>query len=1047
MNKILPLFALAATGLTAMAQSELPAFTAKDKLEAATYYHIRFKNGGVELVDKGANAKVSTAYGRKNDAQLFAFIGTKDNFVLRSKKGNYLAYQNNRMTSVQSAEQAEVLSILNSPNFGKGYYVIARKSDSSNSFNPNGGIGVGKEIGFWNNSDVNNSLYFPLPEDIPVATYSAYRDEFTQNEYAYTANNSFNPERPLTLWYVKPAMGVANPWMEYSLPLGNGHLGASLFGGIQVDQIQLNEKTIWTGTPTDIGNHGGYHNLGGIFVHDLSNNFDEKTKRAIGYSRFLDIERGIGGVDYSDQQRTKYSRRYFSSAPDDVVAAHYKATGANKLHLRFALVAGEAIEASVPQYDENGEASFAGKLPTVYYNARMKVVPTGGTMTVTKEGIEVKDATEVKLIFSAASTFDGSVPSRSTGDASTVAAKVQDIVTKAAAKSWAALESAHVADFESYMGRVKLNLNEAKTRRNTENLIELYNYQGASENKNSREGLFLEQLYFNYGRYLMISSSRGAINVPSNLQGIWNDKAEAPWNSDIHTNINVQMNYWPAETTNLSDCHLPFLNYILDNYKGEGWQKAARWGSDGQKVGWTVFTESNIFGGMSTWGGNYKEVNAWYCTHLWDHYRFTRDEAFLRKAFPAIWQSAQFWMERMIQDKVKKDGTFVAPNEYSPEQNDHPREDGTAHAQQLITANLQIAQNAINILGAESLGLSAADVEKLKNYVEKTDKGLHIEEYKGDWEDWAPKLGIKNGTQLLKEWKYAPYSVSGDKGHRHMSHLMCLYPLNQVERGDDYFQPAVNALTLRGDAATGWSMGWKVNLWARAKDGDHARRILNNALKHSTSYGTDQYQGGIYYNLYDSHAPFQIDGNFGVCAGMAEMLLQSQNEVIEILPALPRAWKNGSVTGLKAVGNFTVDVAWKKLLPSTIKIVSHLGQPLRVKVSGNTEKEGKEVDPTKLDLTKVKVLVDGHGAKVTPVETKDKKHPTFEIKALVNGELKDVPAGATVTIDFSSAAVPTGIGLVKKDDTKKKQIFGLDGRAASANSHGILVIDGQKVMQ
>ena len=1047
MNKILPLFALAATGLTAMAQSELPAFTAKDKLEAATYYHIRFKNGGVELVDKGANAKVSTAYGRKNDAQLFAFIGTKDNFVLRSKKGNYLAYQNNRMTSVQSAEQAEVLSILNSPNFGKGYYVIARKSDSSNSFNPNGGIGVGKEIGFWNNSDVNNSLYFPLPEDIPVATYSAYRDEFTQNEYAYTANNSFNPERPLTLWYVKPAMGVANPWMEYSLPLGNGHLGASLFGGIQVDQIQLNEKTIWTGTPTDIGNHGGYHNLGGIFVHDLSNNFDEKTKRAIGYSRFLDIERGIGGVDYSDKAGTKYERRYFSSAPDDVVAAHYKATGANKLHLRFALVAGEAIEASDPKYDENGEAFFAGKLPTVYYNARMKVVPTGGTMTVTKEGIEVKDATEVKLIFSAASTFDGSVPSRSTGDASTVAAKVQDIVTKAAAKSWAALESAHVADFESYMGRVKLNLNEAKTRRNTENLIELYNYQGASENKNSREGLFLEQLYFNYGRYLMISSSRGAINVPSNLQGIWNDKAEAPWNSDIHTNINVQMNYWPAETTNLSDCHLPFLNYILDNYKGEGWQKAARWGSDGQKVGWTVFTESNIFGGMSSWGGNYKEVNAWYCTHLWDHYRFTRDEAFLRKAFPAIWQSAQFWMERMIQDKVKKDGTFVAPNEYSPEQNDHPREDGTAHAQQLITANLQIAQNAINILGAESLGLSAADVEKLKNYVEKTDKGLHIEEYKGDWEDWAPKLGIKNGTQLLKEWKYAPYSVSGDKGHRHMSHLMCLYPLNQVERGDDYFQPAVNALTLRGDAATGWSMGWKVNLWARAKDGDHARRILNNALKHSTAYGTDQYKGGIYYNLYDSHAPFQIDGNFGVCAGMAEMLLQSQNEVIEILPALPRAWKNGSVTGLKAVGNFTVDVAWKKLLPSTIKIVSHLGQPLRVKVSGNTEKEGKEVDPTKLDLTKVKVLVDGHGAKVTPVETKDKKHPTFEIKALVNGELKDVPAGATVTIDFSSAAVPTGIGLVKKDDTKKKQIFGLDGRAASANSHGILVIDGQKVMQ
>lgn len=1045
MNKILPLFALAATGLTAMAQSELPAFTAKDKLEAATYYHIRFKNGGVELVDKGANAKLSTAYGRKNDAQLFAFIGTKDNFVLRSKNGNYLAYLNNRMTSVKEVAKAEALSILNSPNFGKGYYVIARKSDSGNSFNPNGGTGVGKEIGFWENADANNSLYFPLPDDVPTPTYSAYRDEFIKKEYAYTANNSFNPERPLTLWYVKPAMGGDNPWMEYSLPLGNGHLGASLFGGIQVDQIQLNEKTIWTGTPTAIGNHGGYHNLGGIFVHDLSENFNNKDKRAFNYSRFLDIERGIGGVDYSDKTGTKYERRYFSSAPDDVVAAHYKATGDDKLHLRFALVAGEDINASDPKYDNNGEAFFAGKLPTVYYNARMKVVPTGGTMTVTKEGVEVKEATEVKVIFSAASTFDGSVPSRSIGDANTVAAKVQDIVTKAAAKSWAALESAHVADFESYMGRVKLNLDNASTKRNTQSLITSYN--ASPSNKDSREGLFLEQLYFNYGRYLMISSSRGNINVPSNLQGIWNDKAEAPWNSDIHTNINVQMNYWPAETTNLSDCHLPFLNYILDNYKGEGWQKAARWGDDGQKVGWTVFTESNIFGGMSTWGNNYKEVNAWYCTHLWDHYRFTRDEAFLRKAFPAIWQSAQFWMERMIQDKVKKDGTFVAPNEYSPEQNDHPREDGTAHAQQLITANLQIAQDAINILGAESLGLSAADVAQLKKYVEKTDKGLHIEEYKGDWGDWASNLKVNKGTKLLKEWKYASYSVSKDKGHRHMSHLMCLYPLNQVERGDDYFQPAVNALTLRGDAATGWSMGWKVNLWARAKDGDHARRILNNALKHSTSYGTDQYQGGIYYNLYDSHAPFQIDGNFGVCAGMAEMLLQSQNEVIEILPALPRAWKNGSVTGLKAVGNFTVDVAWKNLLPSEVKVVSHLGLPLRIKVAGNTQKPGEEIDPYKFDLTLVKVLVNGRGAKVIPVESKDKKHPTFEIKALVNGELKDVPAGATVTIDFSSPALPTGIGLVKKQDAKKKQVFGLDGRAASANSHGILVIDGQKVMQ
>lgn len=1045
MNKILPLLALAATGTTAMAQSPVPNFTAQDKLDAASYYHIRFKNGGVELVDKGVNAKISTNYGNDASAQLFALIGTRQSFVLRSKDGNYVGFIGDRLTSVKEATQALNLTLLNSPAFGEGYYVIARVDNQNNSFNPFGGTGVGKQIGFWDNTDANNSLYFPLPDDVPSPTYSAYRDKFTKSEYGFSRNNSFRPERPLTLWYSKPAMGVDNPWMEYSLPLGNGHLGASLFGGIQVDQIQLNEKTIWTGTPTDMGGYGGYRNLGGIFVHDISDNFDKSNNKASGYSRYLDIERGIGGVNYSDKTGTKYERRYFASAPDDVVAAHYKATGANKLHLRFALVAGEDINASDPKYDENGEVSFAGKLPTVFYNARMKVVPTGGTMTVTKQGIEVNGASEVKVIFSAASTFDSNVASRSTGDATTVATKVQDLVTKAAAKSWAELENAHVADFESYMGRVKLNLDDAATTKHTESLISYYN--SSSRNKDSKEGLFLEQLYFNYGRYLMISSSRGAINVPSNLQGIWNDKANAPWNSDIHTNINVQMNYWPAETTNLSDCHLPFLNYILDNYKDKGWQDAARWGKDGQKVGWTVFTESNIFGGMSTWGNNYKEVNAWYCTHLWDHYRFTRDEAFLRKAFPAIWQSAQFWMERMIQDRVQKDGTFVAPNEYSPEQNDHPKEDGTAHAQQLITANLQIALEAINILGAESLGLSAADVAQLKNYVEKTDKGLHIEEYKGDWGDWAKNLGINKGAKLLKEWKYASYSVSGDKGHRHMSHLMCLYPLNQVERGDDYFQPAVNALALRGDAATGWSMGWKVNLWARAKDGDHARRILNNALKHSTAYNTDQYRGGIYYNLYDSHAPFQIDGNFGVCAGIAEMLLQSQNNVIELLPALPRAWKNGSVSGLKAVGDFTVDVAWKNLLPSEVNIVSHKGQPMRIKVSANTQKPGEEIDPYKFDLTLVKVLVNGRGAKVVSVETKDKKHPTFEIKALVGDQIMDVPAGATVTIDFSAPAVPTGIGVVAKKDAKKKQVFGLDGRHAASNSHGVVVVNGQKVMQ
>ena len=1023
MNKILPLLALAATGTTAMAQSELPTFTAKDKLEAATYYHIRFKNGGVELVDKGTNAKLSTAYGRKNNAQLFAFIGTKDNFVLRSKNGNYLAYLNNRMTSVKEATKAEALSILNSPTFGEGYYVIARKSDSGNSFNPNGGTGVGKEIGFWENADANNSLYFPLPDDVPSPTYSAYRDEFTTKEYGFTRNNSFSPERPLTLWYSKPAMGTSNPWMEYSLPLGNGHLGASLFGGIKVDQIQLNEKTIWTGTPTDMGGYGAYRNLGGIFVHDLSDNFDKTTKKASGYSRFLDIERGIGGVDYSDKAGTKYERRYFSSAPDDVVAAHYKATGANKLHLRFALVAGEDINASDPKYDKNGEAFFAGKLPTVYYNARMKVVPTGGTMTVTKEGVEVKDATEVKVIFSAASTFDGSVPSRSTGDATTVAAKVQDIVTKAAAKSWAELESAHVANFESYMGRVKLNLDDASTKQHTESLINYYN--GNSRNRDSKDGLFLEQLYFNYGRYLSISSSRGAMPVPNNLQGIWNNRHDAPWNSDVHNNINVQMNYWPAEPTNLSDCHLPFLNYIINNAQSEGWQRAAR---DFNKIngkpnkGWTVFTESNIFGGMSTWSNNYCVANAWLVYHLWQHYRYTLDRDFLLRAWPAIWGSAEFWIHRL---KKANDGTYEAPNEWSPEYG--PKQDGVAHAQQLITENLQIAHDVVEILGAKTVGISDADLQLLNDRLTHLDKGLRIEKYRNDWaQREAKERGISMNTPLLKEWKYSDYRAGGDVNHRHLSHLMCLYPFSQVQEGDKgFYEAAKNSLALRGDDATGWSMGWKTNLWARAKDGNHARRILSNALKHAQATHVVMSGGGVYYNLWDAHPSFQIDGNFGVTAGVAEMLLQSQNEVIEILPALPTDWKAGSITGLKAVGNFTVDLAWKEGKPTMVSITSHKGSTLRVKGA---------------DLAKVTIQLNGQQVKPQLAKGFDAQLHIYEIPG--------VKAGDKVVIDYSK---PTAIGAVYADNTTNNAsslpVYDLSGRLAHTSAQGILIAQGKKVIR
>ena len=363
-------------------------------------------------------------------------------------------------------------------------------------------------------------------------------------------------------------------------------------------------------------------------------------------------------------------------------------------------------------------------------------------------------------------------------------------------------------------------------------------------------------------------------------------------------------------------------------------------------------TESSLYNSMSTWGNNYLVANVWYTSHLWTHYRYTQDKEFLKKAFPVMWSCAEFWFHRLIEDRKVKDGTFVAPNEFSAEQHGNESEDGTAHAQQMISYLFQNLTDAIEILGIENTGLSQADVEKLALYLEKTDNGLHTEVYDGGWGN--PFNGVKTGDVLLREWKYSPYSV-GERGHRHISHLMALFPMDQITPESEYFTPAVNALKHRGDAATGWSMGWKVNLWARAQDGDHAHIIIKNALKHSTTYGTDQGQGGIYYNLFDSHAPFQIDGNFGVCSGIAEMLLQSAHGYVNILPALPAVWKkNGAVTGMKAMGNFTVDFKWAEGQCKSARIVSNAGAELRVRCSIGA-----------MELAKAKITVNGVEVGVT----------------------------------------------------------------------------------
>ncbi len=756
----------------------------------------------------------------------------------------------------------------------------------------------------------------------------------------------------LKLWYNKPA----SVWEE-ALPLGNGKTGAMVFGGIVTERFQLNDLTLWSGAPKD-GNkpngpeilkatreavakgdyalaentwrkmHGPY-SARYLTMADLMIKMDMPDTIAAEYYRDLNIQHALSTVRYRCGG-VHYTREAFVSFPDKVIAVEIKSDRRNSVSfttwlsskLRYKIspqandymvlrgkapkfVANRIYEPEQVVYDnDNGEGTN--------FEVHLKIKAFGGKVKVTGNQLKVEGADKVILYLAGATSYNGF--DKSPGlQGKDPAKEATAIIRQASAKSYEQLKTAHLNDYRNLFDRVSLNLEsepEALKLPTDERMLRLN--KGRTDNQ-------LMTLYYQFGRYLLISSSRDQA-LPANLQGIWNDHVQPPWGSNYTTNINTEMNYWLAENTNLSECHTPLFKFL--NSMAVNGAKTARinYGLDG----WCAHHNSDIWAKTSPPGGEdwdpkgmprwscWAMAGAWLCQDLYRHYEYTGDEKFLRdKAWPLMKGAAQFLMEWLVEGP---DGYLVTNPSSSPEN--------------MFYINGKVYQVSM------ATTMDMAIIRDLFTNAIYTLDILNIEpEFKSKLQIAISRLHPYHIGQYgqLQEW-YGDWDDPADK-HRHLSHLFGLHPGSQISarRTPDLAAAAKQSLIHRGDVSTGWSMAWKINWWARLEDGDHAYRILKDGLTYIGPKSDSAKGGGTYPNLFDAHPPFQIDGNFGGTAGITEMLLQSHDGLISLLPALPSAWDKGEVNGLKARGGFVVSVSWGKGNISKATLYSGLGGHCRIR--------------------------------------------------------------------------------------------------------------------